>query len=54
MKDKKTLCAEWIEQKKLYRLFEEISPAETVAYEEDIKTAEDEAIENGYNELVIK
>ena len=48
----KTLCAEWIQHRKLYRLFEAIRPEETIAYEEDIETARKLAIENGYNDIV--
>lgn len=50
---KKQLNAEWISHRNAYRLYNPENPQQTVAYEDDLEVAEQDAIENGYSGLVL-
>lgn len=47
------LNAEWIGHMNSYRLYNPKRPQETVAYEDDLEVAEERAIEEGYECLVL-
>ena len=46
------LNAEWIDFRMAYRLYDPNHPVDTVAYADDLQTAERDAIENGYAGVV--
>ena len=46
------LNAEWIDFRMAYRLYDPNHPVDTVAYVDDLQTAERDAIENGYSGVV--
>lgn len=46
------LNAEWIDFRMAYRLYDPNHPVDTVAYVDDLQTAEREAIKNGYAGVV--
>ena len=46
------LNAEWIDYRMSYRLYDPNHPEQTIAYEDDLQTAERDAIENGYDGIV--
>ncbi len=47
------LYAEWISYMSAYRLYVSESPQDTIAYEDDLKVAEQRAIEEGYECLIL-
>lgn len=50
---KKRLNAEWIPYMKAYRLYEPQHPQQTVAYVDDLDSAEISAKDNGYDDIVL-
>ena len=51
--ERKQLNAEWIPHMKAYRLYNPEDQQQTVAYEDDLTTAEKMAYENGYQRFVL-
>ena len=51
--ERKQLNAEWIPHMKAYRLYNPEDQQQTVAYEDDLNTAEKMAYENGYQKFVL-
>ena len=47
------LKAEWISYMRAYRLYVSESPQDTIAYEDDLEIAEQRAIEEGYECLIL-
>lgn len=46
------LIAEWIPYTNRYRLYDARKPHQTIAYEDDLDTAEKEAVFNGYSGII--
>lgn len=47
------LYAEWLDYMDAYRIFDKSNPTKTIAYEDDLDSAEFHAIELGYDDVIV-
>lgn len=47
------LCAEYIDFRQAYRIYNPAKPQNTIAYEEELEIAKQRVIEEGYDGLII-
>lgn len=50
----KNIYAEWIDYMGAYRLYDLENPQQTIAYEEDLEVARNNALEEGYSDLILR
>lgn len=50
----KKIYAEWIDYMGAYRLYDLEKPNQTIAYEDNLESAEKHALEEGYSDLILR